>query len=108
MKFSELTVREVYAQARAACIKVVRVLDESQRSKFEHLTVDYVSPMPFDADDDFECFNAIGRIWLNDKTKVVFKADLMWFGDVCDLAGPDEDSVAIVDNDTDIELLLQD
>lgn len=93
MKFNELTIRELRAQATSACIKAVRLLEKSQFGKFDFLTVDYISPMTTDEDEDSEYFDVIGNIWLNDGAKVPFKANLVWLGDGCDLSGPDEDSV---------------
>ena len=45
MKFNELTIRELKAQATSACIKAVRLLEKSQLSKFDFLTVDFITPM---------------------------------------------------------------
>lgn len=97
MKFNELTIRELRAQATSACIKAVRLLEKSQLSKFDFLTVDYITPMTTDEDEDSEYFDAIGSIWLNDGAKVPFKANLVWLGDGCDLSGPDEDSVEFIE-----------
>ena len=98
MKFNELTIRELYAQAKSACIKALRLLDESQWAKFNYLTVDYVSPTAIEDDDDeLEYFYALGHIGFDDVTEVSFKADLVWLGDGCDLAGPVEESVEIQD-----------
>ena len=99
MKFNELTIRELQAQATSACIKAVRLLEKSKLSQFYFLTVDYITPMTTDEDEDAEYFDAIGSIWLEDGVKVPFKANLVWLGDGCDLAGPDEDSVEFIDVD---------
>lgn len=75
----------------------MRLLEKSQLSKFNFLTVDYITPMTIDEDEDAEYFGVIGSISLNDGTKVSFKADLVWLGDVCDLAGSGEDSVEFIE-----------
>lgn len=97
MKFHELTIRELRAQTTSACIKAVRLLEKSQLSKFNFLTVDYITPMTIDEDEDAEYFGVIGSISLNDGAKVPFKANLVWLGDGCDLAGPEEDNVEFIE-----------
>ena len=99
MKFNELTIRELHAQAKSACVKALRLLDESQWAKFNYLTVDYVSPTTIEEDDDdgLEYFNVLGHIGFDDITEITFKADLVWLGDGCDLAGPVEDSVEFIE-----------
>ena len=103
MKFNELTIRELKAQATSACIKAVRLLEKSQLSIFDFLTVDFITPMTTDEDDDSEYFTALGSIWLDDAyvSKVPFKAYLVWLGDGCDLAAAVEDSVEFIDVDID-------
>ena len=101
MKFNDLTIRELRAQATSACIKAVRLLEKSQLSKFDFLTVDFITPMTTDEDDDSEYFTALGSIWLDDGSKVPFKASLVWLGDGCDLAAAVEDSVEFIDVDID-------
>lgn len=99
MKFNELTIRELHAQAKSACIKALRLLEKSQLGKFYYLTVDFVSPTTIEEDDDdgFEYFNVLGHIGFDDVTEITFKADLVWLGDGCDFAGPVEDSVEFIE-----------
>ena len=98
MKFNELTIRELHAQAKSACIKALRLLEKSQLGKFYYLTVDFVSPTAEEDDDDeLEYFNVLGHIGFDDITEITFKADLVWLGDGCDLAGPVEDSVEFIE-----------
>lgn len=102
MKFNELTIRELRAQAKAACHKVVRNLPEDKKSMFQFLTVDFISPMAVEDTEmnDFEYFCVLGHIDFTDKTTQSFKAELVWLGDGCDLAWPDEnDSVQFIDVD---------
>lgn len=98
MKFNELTIRELHAQAKSACIKALRLLEKSQLSKFNYLTVDFVSPTAEEDDDDeLEYFNVLGHIDFDDVTEITFKAYLVWLGDGCDLAGSVEDSVEFIE-----------
>lgn len=99
MKFHELTIRELRAQATSACIKAVRLLEGSQLRKFNNLTVDFIDPFGDEVDDyeDYRDFIALGTISLNDEPKIFFKAWLTWLGDGCDLSGPD--SVEFIDVD---------
>lgn len=91
MKFNDLTIRELRAQAIAACRKVVAQLPEDQKAKYDFLTVDFVEPDAFEEDDSeyFEHFTVLGRVWLVDETKLSFKADLVWVDYQCDLDGVD-------------------
>jgi hypothetical protein len=99
MKFNDLTIRELRAQAIAACRKVVARLSEDKKAKYDFLTVDFIDPMAIEDDEmeDFEYFTVLGRVWLIDKTKLSFRAALVWHGDDCALMGPD--SVEFIDVD---------
>ena len=107
MKFNELTIRELRAQTTAVCLKVVAELPEDKKLKYDFLTVDFIAPMAIEDDDDedFEYFTVLGHVWLSDKTKQSFKADLVWLGDCCDLAIP-ENNIEFIDIDVD-SLTLQ-
>lgn len=88
MKFNELTIRELRAQATSACIKAVSLLDEAQINKFDSLSVDFIDPWGAEVEEyeNYRDFVALGTIYLKDKSKVFFKAYLIWLGDACDLA----------------------
>ncbi|MCR5130741.1 MAG: hypothetical protein K6C10_04680 [Prevotella sp.] len=98
MKFNELSIRELNAQATAACTKVASILPDKQKLKFENIIVDFIEPcvMEDEEDEDFEYFSVLGHVRLIDETNVSFKADLVWMGDDCDLAGPTEEVVAFL------------
>ena len=49
--------------------------------------------------EGFEYFSVLGRVWLTDKTKLSFKADMVWLGDGCDLAGLEDGNVEFIDED---------
>ena len=103
MKFNDLTIRELRAQATAACLAVVAQLPEEKKAKYDFLTVDLIKPMEntaVDEEDDFEYFTVLGVVRLTDKTKLSFKADLAWCGDYCGLSDY-SDSVEFIDVDVD-------
>jgi len=110
MKFNDLTIRELRAQAEAACRKVVRQLPEEKKAKYSFVTVDYIEPMALEDDEmeDWEEFSVLGHVTLDDGSqygsKITFKAYMVWMGDSCDLAGPKEDEC--VEFNIDIESAL--
>jgi len=108
MKFNELTIRELRAEATAVCLKVIRLLPEEQKAMYRFLTVDYIQPMAMDDEEDWETFSVLGHITLDDGSKygstLPFKADMVWLGDGCDLTGPDDSSVEF---DIDIDSVLE-
>lgn len=101
MKFNDLTIRELRAQATAACLKVVAQLPEEKKAKYNFLTVDFIDPreIPDDDMEDFEYFTVLGTVRLIDKSKISFKADMVWLGDGCCLISQEPDSVEFIDID---------
>ena len=102
MKFNELTIRELRAQAKAACDRVVAMLPKEKKEKFSCLIVDFIEPMAMEdeQDKDSEVFAVLGHVRLTDGSTVPFKVDLVWYSHVCAPACGD-DSVEFIDIDVD-------